>query len=359
MSGDVPAVLAVDAGNSKTDLALVAADGQLMVSVRGAGMTGGESLQEKLALLASLISEAQRRIGTSGNPVARHIAACVANADLPEEEEELTAAIAAQGWSTTTQVLNDTFAVLRAGFAPGETAPDVSVPHGDGAQAAAAPAERYWGVAVTCGAGINCAGIGPDGRTSRFLALGEISGDWGGGEGIGKAALWHAIRDEDGRGPRTKLREGVAAHYGLPTVTDVVIGIHQCRIDETSLRELAPVVEACAADGDEIATRLVNKLADQIAILALTSMRKLGLTALPTPVILGGGLMTAGDPLLMDGIRDAITKEAPQAAIRVVDVSPIAGAALLGLDKMGATPDAQQRLTSALAITPRRAPQPG
>ena len=52
---------------------------------------------------------------------------------------------------------NDTFAVLRAGT------------------------ERGWGVAVVCGAGINCVGVSPDGRHARFPALGTITGDWGGG----------------------------------------------------------------------------------------------------------------------------------------------------------------------------------
>ena len=86
----------------------------------------------------------------------------MANADLPEEEERLAGMITAAGWSTTTEVANDTFAVLRAGLD--------------------SPQGRPWGVAVTCGAGINCVGV-PDGRTTGFLALGGITGDWGGTPG--------------------------------------------------------------------------------------------------------------------------------------------------------------------------------
>jgi hypothetical protein len=51
--------------------------------------------------------------------VARHTSACLAGADLPEEEAMLTAAIQRQGWSQTATVANDTFAVLRAGLTPG------------------------------------------------------------------------------------------------------------------------------------------------------------------------------------------------------------------------------------------------
>ena len=197
MSGALPAVLAVDGGNSKSDLALVAADGTLLASVRGPGMTKPD-LTRTLGLLTSLIGRAQRQAGRPGCPVARHLSACVANADLPEEEEALAAALRAQGWSDTTEVVNDTFAVLRAGLGDPGRGGRLS-PAGPGRQ----PAERHWGVAVTCGAGINCVGVAPDGRKTGFLALGDITGDWGGGHGLGKAALWWAMRAEDGRGPET------------------------------------------------------------------------------------------------------------------------------------------------------------
>ena len=76
---------------------------------------------------------------------------------------------------------NDTFAVLRAGT------------------------DRGWGVGVVCGTGLNCAAVAPDGRTVRFAALGEISGDDGGGGCLGLQAVGATIRGRDGRGPRTDL----------------------------------------------------------------------------------------------------------------------------------------------------------
>ena len=263
----------------------------------------------------------------------------MANADLPEEEERLAAALRALGWSTTVAVANDTFAVLRAGL-DSDTVARAGV---------GAPSERavHWGAAVTCGAGINCVAIDPAGRTAGYLALGTISGDWGGGGGLGTAALWWAVRDEDGRGPRTALREAVAAHFGVPTAQDVTIGIHLGKFSEESLLELAPVVFAVAADGDEVAQRLVRRQAKEISVMALAAMRRLGLTALPTPVVLGGGVLTARHPLLITEITNQITAAAPQAAVIIVAVPPIAGAALLGLDHVGAGPDAEQRLRAA------------
>jgi hypothetical protein len=131
------------------------------------------ALDGSLRVIGDLIELIERQAGRPGRPAARHISACVANADLPEEEEALAAAIRAGGWSVTTEVVNDTFAVLRAGL---------GMPRHD-------EPEWRWGVGVTCGAGINCVGVAPDGRTTRYLALGSISGDWGGGYGLGRGDL--------------------------------------------------------------------------------------------------------------------------------------------------------------------------
>jgi N-acetylglucosamine kinase-like BadF-type ATPase len=340
VSGAVPAVLAIDGGNSKSDLALVAGDGTLLASARGPGTTKPD-LAMTLGLLTALIGHAQRQAGLQGCPVARHLSACVANADLPEEEEALAAALCAQGWSETTEVVNDTFAVLRAGLVTQVTASPSA--------AASGPGQRHWGVAVTCGAGINCVGIAPDGRKTGFLALGGITGDWGGGLGLGKAALWWAMRAEDGRGPETGLHGAVPAHFGVPSVAEVAIGIHLGMISRAALRELAPAVLALAGAGDAVATALVRKQAGEICSMALTVMRRLGLTGLATPVVLGGSLLAARDPLLTLGVIEGIKAGAPHAAVRITDVPPVAGAALLGLDHLGAGPGAERRLRATYA----------
>jgi N-acetylglucosamine kinase-like BadF-type ATPase len=336
----LPAALAVDGGNSKTDVALVAADGSLLASVRGPGMDAQrDGVAETISVLGGVVAEAAARAGPGAaghSPVAAHLSACVANADLPEEEEEVRAALQAQGWSQTTSVVNDTFAVLRAGLT------------------AAGPGGRpdtggHWGVAVTCGAGINCVGLAPDGRSTRYLALGSISGDWGGGFGLGRAALWWAIRAEDGRGPATALREAVAAHFGAGSVRDVTVRVHKGDIAAHALLELAPVLLATAHRGDLVARDLVARQAGEICLMILTAMRRLGLTGLATPVVLGGGLLTARDPLLIGGIEAGLAREAPGATVRIIDVPPVAGAALLGLDKSGAGPAAEGRLLAAYA----------
>ena len=310
----LPAVLALDGGNSKTDVALVAPDGSLLAAIRGPGMPTAD-LDGSLRVISDLIGQIEQEAGQPGRPAARHISACVANADLPEEEEQLATAIRAGGWSETTTVVNDTFAVLRTGLTAGA--------------GVAGRAERPWGVAVTCGAGINCVGVAPDGRVARYLSFGETSGDWGGGLDLGAAALWHAMRAEDGRGAPTALLSGVTEFFGLPTASEVAIGVRAGTFGRDDLRRLTPVLFAAARSGDQIAAAVVQRQAQEICLMALTAMRRLGLGT--APVVLGGGVLEARDPLLSAEV-DRRLAAAGCGPGQVVDAPPVTGAALLGLD---------------------------
>jgi hypothetical protein len=85
-------------------------------------------------------------------------------------------------------------------------------------------------------------------------------------------------------------------------------------------------------------------------VMARTAMRRLGLAGPGTPVILGGGLLTAGNPVLAAAIERRLATVAPGALARVVDVPPVTGAALLGLDYLGAGRDAERRLRASTLL---------
>jgi N-acetylglucosamine kinase-like BadF-type ATPase len=327
---DLPAVLAVDGGNSKTDVALVAADGSLLAAARGPGVPGMLGPEETMLVLGSLARATAAQAGLprdgSGPPIARHLSACVANADLPEEERQLGELLREQGWTDTTHVANDAFAVLRAGL-------DGPGPH--------------WGIGVTCGAGINCVGVAPDGRTTRYLALGPLTGDWGGGYDLGEKAVWWAIRAEDGRGPQTALRDAVAAHFGAASMWDVAVGFHTGKIGHDEVLGLVRVLFDAARGGDEVALGLLRRQADEVCVMATAAIGRLGLADQMVPVVLGGGVLTARDPLLTGEVTKQLAEQAPQATLCIVEIPPVAGAALLGLDHVGAPPGAQARLREA------------
>jgi N-acetylglucosamine kinase-like BadF-type ATPase len=312
-------ILAVDGGNSKTDLALVREDGAVLALVRG-GMSSPHHIGVDgcVELLEGLYAQT----GHSGTPDIAEV--LLAGVDFPSEERELHDALAARGLAREIAVGNDTFAVLRAGT------------------------ERGWGVAVVCGAGINCVGVAPDGRHARFPSLGAISGDWGGGYDIGLAALGAAARSEDGRGPKTRLEQAVPAFFGMRAPSEVAEAIHLGEMADRRLVELAPVVFAEAAT-DPVAAGFVDRLADEVVALAEVALRRLDLLEQPVEVLLGGGLFQRADSALVDAIRIALGAVGAAITVRATAAPPIVGAALLGLDALGVEGEAQERVRRELA----------
>ncbi|MFF3844512.1 N-acetylglucosamine kinase [Streptomyces sp. NPDC002328] len=316
--GLTASVLAIDAGNSKTDVAVVAADGEVLATARGDGFRPpAVGVGPAVDALADTVTRAYDAAGVTS---ADHVSACLANADLPVEEEQLAAALHARAWGASVTVRNDTFAILRAG--------------------AAEPR----GVAVVCGAGINCVGMRPDGRTARFPALGRISGDWGGGWGLAEEALWHAARAEDGRGGPTALARTLPAHFRLPSMPALIEALHLGRIADARRHELTPVLFSTATAGDATARAIVARLAEEVTTMAVVALTRLDLLAEETPVLLGGGVLTAGHTLLDDAVRESLSARAPKATALVVRARPVLGAALLGLDGVGAGGEAQDRV---------------
>jgi N-acetylglucosamine kinase-like BadF-type ATPase len=317
------AVLAIDGGNSKTDVILVSASGEVLSHVRGPGSSPHQlGVEGSALLLDELVSKAaaQASLADSRN-CATQASVYLAGVDIPVESEWIRTAIDARGWAPSLVVDNDTIALLRAGT--------------DDPNA----------VVVVCGAGINCAGVSADGRRVRFPSLGRISGDWGGGEALGEEALWWAARADDGRSEATVFQRLIPQHFGRPDLNTVIDDLHFGRLHESALGELAPTVLAAASElGDRVAVAIVRRLAEEVVTLAVTALRRLDLLGGSSVVVLGGGVLTGDDPLLHRLIREGMTASAPKASIRLTKVPPVVGAALLGLDRLHLADVAEQRL---------------
>ena len=332
-----PLVLAIDGGNSKTDLALVRADGEVVALVRGPQSSPHHlGVDGSLGVLADLLAQALTEAGIPNGvgPVADVGRLYLAGVDFPSEEKEMERAASDRRLARRISVGNDTLAVLRAGT------------------------DNGWGVAIVCGAGINCVGVAPDGRQARFPALGWITGDWGGGYDVGLSAVSAAARSEDGRGPKTTLEQAVPRYFGLATPTQLAEAFHHGQIEDRSIIELAPIVVA-EADHDETAAAIVTRLADEVVTLIRVALERLGLTETPVEVVLGGGLMQSHDQRLISAVVSGLHDAAPEATATVTSSPPVVGAALLGLDELQAGPEAQDRARNELTEAFKTIETPG
>jgi N-acetylglucosamine kinase-like BadF-type ATPase len=320
-----PYVIGIDAGNSKSDAVVATTSGRLLAWCQGPGLAS--PLNDLAAWRYRLISLVEQAVAQAGAAAASTAACAVyflANVDLPAERRiarrELTRAALAQ----LTVVENDTHAVLHAGAA------------------------RPWGVAVVAGAGINAVGVHPSGRTAGYLAFGDYTGDFGGGHSLGVQCLGAAIRDRDGRGPRTALTTLVPRHFGLRTADEVAIAVHNHTLNHEGLHVLAPVLFEAASARDSVAMAILRAFGDEVAIMANALIRRLHLVRTDVEVILGGGTLQSNNGVLLDRVTAGVKAKAPRAQIQVLDVAPVCGAVVDALRRVGAGDVAQRSIRRAL-----------
>jgi len=304
------AVLAVDGGNSKTDLALVSRSGALLALVNGPTISHQQvPIEAGMERLRGFVGRARRSGGVTG-PIQIG-SFCLAGADFPRDVRLLRDAIGAADVANRIEVRNDAFAALRAGSPSG------------------------WGVVVICGAGVNAVGVGPDGREARMAGIGDLSGDWGGGYGVGQEALAAAVRSRDGRGSPTSLSVLVPRALGKRRPIDVTRAMYDQKMSLRRLEELAPLVFAAAADGDSVARAIVDRLADELAVMAVAIARRLRVASRDVDVVLTGGVFRTEEPGFYARLHEQLHAALPRARTRRLTERPVLGAALLGLDALG------------------------
>ncbi len=267
MSSDHALILAVDGGGSKTDVALLQGDGELLSAVRGPGSSPEHlGLEKAVAVVERVIKAVAADAGVAlGDGRRAEVGAFfMAGADLADDERRLGAALKAHGWVDRVHLANDGLALLWAA-----TGGDV-------------------GIACAVGTGMNCVGRLEDGRRAWFPALGAVTGDWGGGRDIGLAALGAAVRSEDHRGPATWLREAIASHFDCETATEAAVAVHQRRIDLFRLGELAPVVLEAARLGDPEAVAIFERQGAAVVTFVRGALVQLGVASKPVDIVLGG-----------------------------------------------------------------------
>jgi len=317
----MPVVLVADGGGSKTDVALLRTDGTLLAQRRlpacppysGGPAATVRALDEAVAGMPDAVGVAMTAL-------------CFAGLDWDYEKAEFAAEARRFAWAQQGLLVEtDTFPLLRAGT------------------------DEHTAVAVICGTGMNCVGRRSDGAIAWFAAVGETSGDWGGGWTLGMEAVWHAARAADGRGPATVLQTMTPQALDCASMDEVVLGFHTGRLDHSVVPTLAPVIFDAVDRGDEVARGVVDRQADEIVAYAVAAMKRLDLLDQPCPIVLGGGVIAARHRCLLDAVDAKLAQLAPQAHVIIVDDPPVLGAALLAFDELGAAPDVLARVRTALS----------
>jgi hypothetical protein len=100
----------------------------------------------------------------------------------------------------------------------------------------------------------------------------------------------------------------------------------------------------------------VRRLAGEVLAFARAALHRLDLSAADPDVVLGGRLLRSVSASVVRSIAAGVSEVAPSARVSVSPSEPIVGAALLGLDALGADADACARARAELDAAVRRRP---
>jgi len=207
------------------------------------------------------------------------------------------------------------------------------------------------GVTLIAGTGCVAAAQGEGGsKVARVGGWGHVVDDRGSAYDIGRDALYAAMRDHDGRGPKTKLLRMIMRKLDVEEPDGIIARVYAGRMKVSEIASLSTVVSEAAASGDEVALKMLEDKARILGELVVSAASKLGMLESRFGVSLNGGVFKAGGPLL-DPLWARIRSDAPRAILVEPRLPPACGAIVLLLKRAGAQVDGHHlvsRMTSSL-----------
>ena len=193
---------------------------------------------------------------------------------------------------------------------------------------AAATKMQEPGAIVIAGTGSVVMATNGRGRIVKIGGWGYILNDEGSAFYIGYEALKAISKSFDGRLPRTRLLDYILNEYKVRTFFELLEKIYREGFTPTKIAQLAPLVTKAAEEGDRIAISILQKAGEELALMVITALRRLGLRA--AKICYTGGVFNAGK-LVIDPFTNSIRRVFPNVTIERLKYPPVIGALYLAL----------------------------
>jgi N-acetylglucosamine kinase-like BadF-type ATPase len=201
------------------------------------------------------------------------------------------------------------------------------------------------GIVLIAGTGAACLGIAPDGRRRWCGGWEALADDAGSAYWIAVEAIRCAVRQEDGRLPRSPLHALVFSRWPLTEPRALAERLMRPETDRATIASMAPGVLALTStdpQAADIVTRAVAHLAELVAVTARDAFGDA-----PCDLIYTGGLANSGPPFTPQ-LTARIAEVSPAVRVVAPELPPVLGAVLEAMKMLGHTPSASclERLRS-------------
>ena len=191
------------------------------------------------------------------------------------------------------------------------------------------------GVTLVAGTGCVAAAQSDGGRrVVRVGGWGHVVDDRGSAYDIGRDALYAAMRDFDGRGPKTKLLKLIMQRLDVDDPQGIIARVYAEHMPVSEIASLSTLVSEAASGGDEVALQMLREKASILGELVVSAASRLGMLKTPFGVSLNGGVFKAGRPIL-GPLEERIRAAAPRAEVVEPKLAPACGAVVLLLRRAG------------------------
>lgn len=303
-------IIGLDGGGTATKGVMIDGEGGVLARASGESSNiqaiGAERLGENLAALVGNLAAAA---GCSAAEVD-HLYAGLAGAGRPADREAISLQLQSHGLAKQHTIDTDASAALAGAFGGGP------------------------GIIVISGTGSICFGKDEKGTLYRCGGWGFKLGDEGSGYYIGQQALIAALKEFDGRGPKTVLRAHFEKKYELASIDLIISQVYSDKIDRTEIASNAPAVFDAAIAGDSAAREIIARAGREIGKLVAGAARRMGRAEREVDVALIGSIFHQRQVLLPFMQEEALRVVA---RVHFIDprFEPAVGACILGLQKEG------------------------
>ena len=185
------------------------------------------------------------------------------------------------------------------------------------------------GVSLAAGSGVNCCGRGPNSEEGRIVGNGINFGEFGGGSEI----VWKGLHQVNyawiQRIPPTALTQIYLDAVGASDIIDLMEGLSNERYH--LYPAIAIKIFEVAKNGDSVALDVVRWASEELAWLAISVARQIGMQDKEVEIVLSGSIFKAGD-ILTKPMQAHILEHVPQAQFTHLSAPPVVGATLLGME---------------------------
>jgi N-acetylglucosamine kinase-like BadF-type ATPase len=296
-------VLGIDSGGTKTVCLLADERGLILSEGRGPGANlhtaGARAVEE---VLTEVIAKAIADRGI----VPAAICLGIAGVDREDEARTIHAMMGRIGPRSRVVVVNDALIALAAG------------------------AKDAPGIVIIAGTGSIVYGHNASGEAARAGGWGHMIGDEGSGYWIGREALAAVMRASDGRGPETRLTSEILAHLQLDDESKLPRVVYDREVPRMTVAALGPIVQRAAVEGDAVATRILERAAEELVLAARSVASRLEMRGDAFTFFLAGGVFRVV-PWLAEELPRRLAEVAPRCQVQVLDDEPAVGAVWLAL----------------------------